>query len=40
MLNSAPVQGNIGGIVDIPNVCCTLSLLKEIQEKNPRLWMV
>ncbi|STY75123.1 Formamidase [Macrococcoides caseolyticum] len=34
LLGSAPVQGNIGGIVDIPNACCTLSLPKEIFTNN------
>ena len=34
LLGSAPVQGNIGGIVDIPNACCTLSLPKEIFDQN------
>lgn len=34
LLGSAPVQGNIGGIVDIPNACCTLSIPKEIFTNN------
>ena len=34
ILSTAPVQGNIGGIVDIPNACCTLSLPKAIFDKN------
>lgn len=34
ILSTAPVQGNIGGIVDIPNACCTLSLPKAIFDKD------
>ncbi|UTH14178.1 formamidase [Macrococcus equipercicus] len=30
LLGSAPVQGNVAGIVDVPNACCTVSLPKEI----------
>jgi formamidase len=30
LLGSAPVEGRISGIVDIPNACCTLYLPTEI----------
>lgn len=34
LLSCAPVEGRISGIVDIPNVCCTLAIPTEIFDKN------
>jgi formamidase len=34
LLGSAPVEGRISGIVDIPNACCTLYIPKEIFQRN------
>ncbi len=30
LLGSAPVQGTVGGIVDVPNACCTIAIPREI----------
>jgi formamidase len=30
ILGTAPVEGRVSGIVDIPNACCTLALPTEI----------
>ena len=30
ILGTAPVEGRISGIVDIPNACCTLAIPTEI----------
>ncbi|REH99506.1 formamidase, partial [Staphylococcus felis] len=30
LLGSAPVQGTVAGIVDIPNACCTIAIPREI----------
>ena len=30
LLSTAPVEGRISGIVDIPNACCTLAIPTEI----------
>jgi len=32
ILGTAPVEGRISGIVDVPNACCTLAIPKEIFE--------
>ena len=32
ILGTAPVEGRISGIVDIPNACCTLAIPTEIFE--------
>jgi formamidase len=34
ILGAAPVEGRISGIVDIPNVCCTIYLPTEIFQRN------
>jgi formamidase len=34
LLTAAPVEGRIGGIVDIPNCACTVSLPTSIFEQN------
>jgi formamidase len=34
LLGTAPVQGTVAGVVDIPNACCTLALPKDIFYKN------
>jgi formamidase len=34
ILGSAPVEGRISGIVDIPNACCTIYLPTEIFQRN------
>ncbi|MGM7635224.1 formamidase [Bacillus sp. Hm123] len=34
ILSSAPVEGRINGIVDIPNACCTVAIPTQIFEKN------
>ncbi len=36
LLGSAPVEGRISGIVDIPNACCSLYLPTEIFDFNVR----
>ena len=33
LLSAAPIEGRISGIVDIPNVCCSLYLPTEIFER-------
>ncbi len=33
LLSCAPVEGRVSGIVDIPNVCCTVAIPTEIFEK-------
>ena len=30
LLGSAPVQGTVAGIVDVPNACCTIAIPREI----------
>lgn len=34
ILSSAPVEGRINGIVDVPNACCTVAIPTQIFEKN------
>ncbi|MFB6277853.1 MAG: formamidase [Halothece sp.] len=34
LLSCAPVEGRVSGIVDIPNVCCTVAIPTEIFENN------
>ncbi len=34
ILGTAPVEGRISGIVDIPNACCTIYLPTEIFQRN------
>jgi formamidase len=34
LLGAAPIEGRISGIVDIPNVCCSLYIPTEIFERN------
>ena len=34
LLSSAPVEGRIAGIVDIPNACCTIAIPTQIFDKN------
>lgn len=34
LLGTAPVEGHIAGIVDIPNACCTVSIPKAIFDKS------
>jgi formamidase len=34
LLSCAPVEGRVSGIVDIPNVCCTVAIPTEIFDKN------
>ncbi|RXT06489.1 formamidase [Ammoniphilus sp. CFH 90114] len=34
ILGTAPVEGHIGGIVDIPNACCTVAIPTAIFDKN------
>ena len=34
LLGSAPIEGRIGGIVDIPNCVCTISIPTEIFEQD------
>ncbi|WP_026581313.1 formamidase [Bacillus sp. J33] len=34
LLSTAPVEGHIGGIVDIPNACCTIGIPKDIFDKD------
>jgi len=34
LLSSAPVEGRISGIVDIPNACCTVAIPTEIFDRN------
>ena len=34
LLSCAPVEGRVSGIVDIPNVCCTVAIPTEIFEKD------
>ncbi|GAB7387931.1 acetamidase/formamidase family protein [Bacillaceae bacterium] len=34
LLGSAPVEGRIGGIVDIPNACCTIAIPTAIFDKD------
>ncbi|MBM7715806.1 formamidase [Siminovitchia sp. FSL H7-0308] len=34
LLSSAPVEGHVAGIVDIPNACCTVALPTQIFEKD------
>lgn len=34
LLGSAPVQGHLAGVVDIPNSCCTIALPKDIFNKD------
>jgi formamidase len=34
LLGSAPVEGRISGIVDIPNACCTIAVPTAIFERN------
>ena len=34
LLGAAPIEGRIGGIVDIPNCCCTISIPTAIFEQN------
>jgi len=36
LLGSAPIEGRISGIVDIPNACCSLYLPTEIFDFNVR----
>ena len=30
LLGTAPVQGTVAGIVDVPNACCTIAIPREI----------
>ncbi|WP_203363753.1 formamidase [Bacillus sp. REN10] len=34
ILSTAPIEGRISGIVDIPNACCTVAIPTQIFEKN------
>jgi len=34
LLGTAPVEGRIAGVVDIPNACCTLSIPTSIFDRN------
>ncbi|VEF49485.1 formamidase [Bacillus freudenreichii] len=34
LLSSAPVEGHVAGIVDIPNACCTIGIPTQIFEKD------
>ena len=34
LLSTAPIEGRISGIVDIPNACCTVAIPTQIFEKN------
>ena len=34
LLGAAPIEGRIGGIVDIPNCCCTISIPTDIFEQD------
>jgi len=34
LLGAAPIEGRIGGIVDIPNCCCTISIPTAIFEQD------
>ncbi|TVP81287.1 MAG: acetamidase/formamidase family protein, partial [Alkalicoccus sp.] len=35
LLSTAPVEGRVSGIVDIPNACCTVAIPKDIFDKDP-----